>query len=719
MGHACCQEAQSEQVTLKQEEDDSTPKSNVAREVGATLLGKVKRYSIKNGFGFIAVHDGGEDCFVHQSEIQTDGFRCLQEGAEVQFTFGYHQGKPNAVKVSGPGGAPLTFYKSRIEAMTAECKQDGGKTGRVKWFNQAKGFGFIIPDDATNVDVFFDAKQVQGNQVLTEGMHVRYDDMVSERDQRHTAMNVRLSDDPYAMSTGGGASTFGASMPEGQERGLIKFWDEARGFGFILPDAGGPELYVGKSVVEPFTLTIMKDDLPVTYDKTGKDEKVWATNVRASSVRAPSSGPSAPATPVSAPLRHRHDGPQINPKDVTRNLGDILTGVVKRYSIKNGFGFAECDDGGEDCFIHQSEIQTDGFRCVDEGTPIQFTYSLHDGKPSAAKVTGRDGQPLKSYKSRLEAVTAGTKVAARSKGGRIKWISAEKGFGFIIPNDAMSPGDVFFDIKDFIGTPLPHENDAVIYDEVTSEDGRRTALRVTPYNLPFPPYLGQTTGPHERVGTIKFYNQTKGFGFIIPLDSPGTEIYVGKTGLDGDIGSQLHEGASVTYELQGKDDKIWAVGVQLAGKGNKRGREWENAGFAAADSSAKRRGFFDDVLAPFTPGDPRFMPPFTPGRTPDPKGAAAPAAYPYAQAPYPGYPPAGYPPYYPPPAAYAAPGTATAPVYNPYGPPPAAAQARWPEYDYSAATPNYDAAAYAAAYAANPAAYRAAANPANPYMPPY
>jgi CspA family cold shock protein len=714
------------ELVVKEEED--TSKINAAREVGATLTGKVKRYSIKNGFGFIAVHDGGEDCFVHQSEIQTDGFRCLQEGAEVQFEFGFHQGKPNAVKVCGPGGAPLTFYKSRIEAMTAECKQDGGKTGRVKWFNQAKGFGFIIADDAVNLDVFFDAKQVQGGQVLSEGMHVRYDDMVSERDQRHTAMNVRINEESYATFS----AAAGASLPEGVEKGVIKFWDEARGFGFILPEAGGPELYVGRSAVEPFSLTIIKDDLPVSYDKTGKNEKVWATNVRSLNVRPGSVSNSSP--PISATLRPRHEaGPQVNPKDVVRNLGDVLTGVVKRYSIKNGFGFAECDDGGEDCFIHQSEIQTDGFRCVDEGALIQFTYSLHDNKPSAAKVTGRDGKPLKSYKSRLEAVTAGTKVAARSKGGRIKWLSPEKGFGFIISNDAMSPGDVFFDIKDFIGTPLPRENDAVIYDEVTSDDGRRTALRVTPYTMPFPPFPGHPggppTGPNERAGTVKFYNLTKGFGFIIPFDSPGTEIYVGKTGLEGDIGSLLHEGAAVTYELQSKDDKVWAVKVQLAGKSNKRPREWGDASGAFAppqDPSTKRRGFFDDVLAPFTPA-PGFMG-FAPGRAPDQK--APPPAMPYMPpgypspqpTGYPGYPPAGYPSYYPPPptaSPYPPPGTVPpTPAYNPYGTAPPAPQPRWPgqgEYDFSAPAPNYDPNAYAAYAQANPAAYRP--NPANPYMP--
>ena len=135
------------------------------------------------------------------------------------------------------------------------------------------------------------------------------------------------------------------------------------------------------------------------------------------------------------------------------------------------------------------------------------------------------------------------------------------------------------------GTPLPRENDAVIYDEVMNDDGRRTALRVTAYNMPFP-YPGSQGG--EKMGTVKFYNQSKGFGFIIPVDAPNTEIYVGKTSLEGDIGSMLHEGASVTYELQGKDDKIWAVNVQLVGRSNnKRQREYGDAGQAYVQGQQK------------------------------------------------------------------------------------------------------------------------------------
>jgi len=51
---------------------------------GEKLKGKVKWFNDKKGFGFIGV-ENGEDVFVHHSSIQTDGFRTLAEGEEVEF----------------------------------------------------------------------------------------------------------------------------------------------------------------------------------------------------------------------------------------------------------------------------------------------------------------------------------------------------------------------------------------------------------------------------------------------------------------------------------------------------------------------------------------------------------------------------------------------------------------------------------------------------------
>jgi CspA family cold shock protein len=56
-------------------------------------------------------------------------------------------------------------------------------TGRVKWFNDSKGFGFITPDDGQK-DCFVHHSAIQGGdefKTLSEGDHVEFDIVQAEK----------------------------------------------------------------------------------------------------------------------------------------------------------------------------------------------------------------------------------------------------------------------------------------------------------------------------------------------------------------------------------------------------------------------------------------------------------------------------------------------------------------------------------------------------------
>jgi CspA family cold shock protein len=132
----------------------------------------------------------------------------------------------------------------------SSLSNEGNKSkAKLKWFNAAKGFGFVVPE-GTTIDAFLHITQLQkmGIHGLGEGAEV-----VCVVEQ--TEKGAIVTDLIEIISIG--AAPEGAVVPEMSPqdgvykiKGIVKLYFEDKGFGFVTPDDGMKDIFVHKSCLD-------------------------------------------------------------------------------------------------------------------------------------------------------------------------------------------------------------------------------------------------------------------------------------------------------------------------------------------------------------------------------------------------------------------------------------------------------------------------------------
>ncbi|MDR3515095.1 MAG: cold shock domain-containing protein [Azospirillaceae bacterium] len=143
----------------------------------------VKWYNSTKGFGFVSPEDGTPDAFLHASALQAAGHDAISDGTTIVCDLSRGPKGPQVAAIHSVDASTAT-PSSRPPRAPREERSGGfggpaagdGETveGSVKWFNEAKGFGFIAPSNGGK-DIFVHANALNrsGVQGLAEGDEVR------------------------------------------------------------------------------------------------------------------------------------------------------------------------------------------------------------------------------------------------------------------------------------------------------------------------------------------------------------------------------------------------------------------------------------------------------------------------------------------------------------------------------------------------------------------
>ncbi|CAN7423912.1 cold-shock protein [Rhizobium sp. LjRoot30] len=177
-------------------------------------------------------------------------------------------------KISSKG---IAFF----EELSSEPVELIEVTGVVKWFDVAKGFGFIIPDNGMqDVLLHVTCLRRDGYQTILEGTRIVA--LVQKRDRGFQAFRILSMDQSTAVhpSQMPPVRTHVQVTPtSGLERALVKWFNRTKGFGFLTRGEGTEDIFVHMETLRRFGLTELRPGQTVLVRFGDGDKGLMAAEI--------------------------------------------------------------------------------------------------------------------------------------------------------------------------------------------------------------------------------------------------------------------------------------------------------------------------------------------------------------------------------------------------------------------------------------------------------
>ena len=213
-----------------------------------------------------------------------------------------------------------------------------------------------------------------------------------------------------------GGGGFGAPRPPrdmgpginlGTAKGSVKFFNAQKGFGFVVREDGGEDVFVHISAVEQAGLTGLADGQPMEFTLTERNGRVSATDLVIDGEPMPVTDRAPPREGGGFGAPRSNDGPRGGgyggaSREFGGNsgggggggggasaaTGERVEGTVKFFNGTKGFGFIQREDGGPDAFVHISAVERAGMAGLGEGQRVSFQLEEdRRGKQAAVNLT--------------------------------------------------------------------------------------------------------------------------------------------------------------------------------------------------------------------------------------------------------------------------------------------------------------------------------------------